>query len=79
MDGALYTMPNGSRKNTGSVRVFEISELTDLGKTIEVILTKTGKAVRLPKACVQYAYKRIIIPEWLTRKILNEKSVPDLR
>lgn len=63
----------------GIVRVFEITGITDdRDRSIEVVLADTGERMRFPKSQVEFAFRRIIVPEWLARKILNEKLIPDL-
>lgn len=57
----------------GSVKVFEISDITDTTRpeSIEVVLADTGKRIRLPRSQVEIASRRIIIAEWLVRKMGN--------
>ena len=55
----------------GPVKVFEISDITDttMPDSIEVVLADTGKRIRLPRSQVEIASRRIIIAEWLVRKM----------
>lgn len=55
----------------GPVKVFEISDITDTTRpdSIEVILADIGKRIRLPRSQVEIASRRIIIAEWLVRKM----------
>lgn len=41
-------------------------------------MTDTGRKVMFPKSQVQFDFRRIIVPEWLARKMFNEKPAPDL-
>lgn len=55
----------------GPVKVFEISDITDTtkDKSIEVVLADTGKRIRLPRSQVEIEHRRIIVAEWLVRKL----------
>ena len=55
----------------GPVKVFEISDITDTTRpeSIEVVLADTGKRIRLPRSQVEIASRRIIVAEWLVRKM----------
>ena len=55
----------------GPVKVFEISDITDTTRpeSIEVVLADTGKRLRLPRSQVEIEHRRIIIAEWLVRKM----------
>lgn len=55
----------------GPVKVFEISDITDTtkDKSIEVVLADTGRKVRFARSQVEIDYHRIIVAEWLVRKM----------
>jgi uncharacterized protein len=55
----------------GPVKVFEISDITDTTKTdsIEVLLADTGKRIRFPRSQVKIEFHRIIVAEWLVKKM----------
>lgn len=64
----------------GSLKVFEISDMRDpKDRSVEVFMSDFDKWVRFPKSEVDFGHRRILVPEWLARKMLkNEKSVPEL-
>jgi hypothetical protein len=55
----------------GPVKVFEISDITDTtrDRVIEVVMADTGKRVWFPRSQVEFEYRRIIVPEWLVKKM----------
>jgi hypothetical protein len=55
----------------GPVRIFEISDITDTtgDKSIEVVMADTGKKIRFPRSQVEFEYRRVIVAEWLAKKM----------
>jgi len=55
----------------GPVKVFEISDITDTtsARSIEVVMADTGKRIRFARSQVEIDYRRIIVAEWLVKKM----------
>jgi phosphoribosylcarboxyaminoimidazole (NCAIR) mutase len=55
------------------VAVLEISDvLPSTERGIRVVIAQTGKIAHLPRRLTQTSPGRVIIPEWLARRVLRE-------
>jgi len=54
------------------VVALEISDILDTREDgVQVLLTESGKTPWLPRGEVQFAPGRVIVPEWLAKKIME--------